>query len=189
MDVALNYYLSHYDIGSVHRSLTQAIMDGKIYIGEEGNTFNYFKRDFQELSNMHRELTLIYGPIHSFQNYENVNSIGANNLFQMFVDFSVFFEYLYENNTNVIVVEKEGQYIRLYDLTDETHKGLDMIAEITGELETIRSESYDSQTSGNKEALKDYLVKAGDYFNTPDVQMKYQSIQHINKGVVTKSNY
>lgn len=71
--------------------------------------------------------------------------IGTNNLFNMIVDFSVCFEYLYDNNSHLIVVgEKEGQYIILSHLDEETLNEIQIITEITGELEAIRSESYEN---------------------------------------------
>src|SRR5690349_8826435 len=97
VDIALNYYLSNYNNGFIHTSLTQEISDEKIYFGEIGMEYNYYHKDFQELSDMHRELTLLYGAIHSYYNYEKISSLGTNNIFNMFVDFSVFFEHLYEN--------------------------------------------------------------------------------------------
>jgi len=167
-------------MGCIHRSLTQEIVDGKIYFGEVGREFNYFHRDFQELSDMHRELTLLYGPIHFYYNYEKISSLGTNNIFNMFVDFSVFFEHLYENYSDSIVVEGEGLYLSFNELKDEERNGIEIMALITGELEKIRSESYKNKTSNDKKALEDYMIKSAEYFNTQEVQEKVDVIESIN---------
>ncbi|WP_274654652.1 hypothetical protein [Paenibacillus humicola] len=181
MTLLLITMFQNYRIGSIHRTLTQDIGDGKIYFGEVGREFNYYQRDLQELSNMHRELTLLYGPIYSYSNYEKISSIGSNNIFNMFVDFSVFFENLYDNYSDSIVAEGEELYLSLNKLKDEERNGIEIMALITGGLEKIRSESYANKTSDDKKALKDYLIKSAEYFNTQEVQDKIDVIENLNK--------
>lgn len=188
VDVALSYYFSSYNIGSIHRSLNQVIVDGKINFGEVGRTFNYFQREFHELSNIHRELTLIYGPLYTYNQYDKISSVGMNNIFNMFLDFYVFFEYLYKANSNSISVEDERQYLDFSELEDETIEGIQIILEITGELEKMKREGYANKTSDDKNALEDYMIRSAEYFNTPEVQEKVDVIENANKYLISQAN-
>ncbi|GLX71250.1 hypothetical protein [Paenibacillus glycanilyticus] len=178
VDVALSNYLSHYNTGSIDRSLTRVITDRKVYFGEVGRPVNFLARDFQELSNMHRELTLMYGPLFSFKNYNQISSISTDpNIFDMLANFSSFFDYLYENNSDSIAIEDEQLYISFNKLTDEERNGIEIIAEITGELEKVRSES--SQNKALMDYLEDYMLKSAEYFHTPEVQEKVAAFESI----------
>lgn len=181
VDGALDYFFSNYKVGSINRSLNHVLDHQKIHFGEAGDAFNYFQRDFKELANMHRELTLLYGPIHSYNNYEKISSIGTDNIFDMFLDYSVFFEYLYDNHSESLDVEEEGLYLSFNELEDEVIKGIEIITEITGELERIRSESYTNKNVKVKEVLKNYMIRSAEYFNTQEVQGKIHIIESINK--------
>lgn len=188
VDGALDYFFSNYKVGSINRSLHYVLDHKKIHFGEAGDAFNYFQRDFKELANMHRELTLLYGPIHSYNNYEKISSIGTDNIFDMFLDYSVFFEYLYDNNSESLDVEEEELYLSFNELEDEVIKGIEIITEITGELERIRSESYTNKNINVKDVLENYMIRSADYFNTQEVQEKIQVIESINKKLISQAN-
>lgn len=188
VDGALGYFFSNYKVGSINRSLNHVLDHKKIHFGEAGGAFNYFQRDFKELANMHRELTLLYGPIHSYNNYEKISSIGTDNIFDMFIDFSVFFEYLYDNNSDSLHFEEEGLFLSFNELEDEVIKGIEIITEITGELEMIRSESYKNKNINVKEVLENYMIRSAEYFNTQEVQEKIDVIENINKKLISQAN-
>lgn len=180
-DTALSYFISEYRIEPIHRSLTQSLSEEKLYFGEPGRFNNSYRSDLQKLSIVHRQLTLLYGPINSYEEYTDISSIGTNNLFIMLVDFSMFFEYLEELNFDSMARDSEGQYIDLSKLDEEIIDGVKIIAEITGDLESIRSSSYEDKAGNDKQALIDFMKKSAAYFNTEDVQKKIVVVQNLNK--------
>lgn len=102
-------------------------------------------------------------------------------MFIMLVDFSMFFEYLEELNFDSMARDSEGQYIDLSKLDEEIIDGVKIIAEITGDLESIRSSSYEDKAGNDKQALIDFMKKSAAYFNTEDVQKKIAVVQNLNK--------
>lgn len=180
-DTALSYFISEYRIGPIHRSLTQSISEEKLYFGEQGRFNNSYRSDLQKLSSVHRQLTLLYGPINSYEDYSDISSIGTNNLFIMLEDFSMFFEYLEELNFDSMAIDSEGQYIDLSKLDEGILDGVKIIAEITGDLDSIRSSSFEDKTGNDKQALIDYMKKSAAYFSTEDVQKKVKFMQDLNK--------
>lgn len=162
--------------------------EGKLYFGEEGKFNNYYQGEFQKLSSMHSQLTLLYGPIYSFEEYSTISSIGTRNLFNMYVDFSLFFEYLGDRYYDSLTSDKEGQYISISDLDEDSIEGIRIIVDITGELDSIRSQSYEDLSSNNKKALQDFLKKSSQYFNTQEVQEKVEIIESIIKKFASQAS-
>src|SRR5262249_28326039 len=151
-----------------------------LHYGDEGQMYNYYRRDLQELSIYHRELTLMYGALFEYAGYEQISSIGTNNLFNMLTDFATFMEKLYDRNAGSIVVGKSGNMLEISQLTQAETQGIQIITEILGELETIRSDCYVNKTSSDKQALKAYMLKSSDYFHTQDVQKNVELIVKYN---------
>ncbi len=185
VDLSLDYHVSNYKVGAIHRTLYHSLTEGKIYVGQEGALFNYLQRDFQQLSNVHRELTFLYGTLFSYDN--NISSFGTNNLFTMFQDFYVFFEYLVDNNSDTIVEETDGIYMILTDLDQETLTGVQIITDITGELQEIFDESYQNKQSSNHDAFKTFMERCAEYTQSPDVQVKVKELQKINRAFIEQS--
>lgn len=63
---AFSYFSSGYKLGSIHGSLEQSIAENKLYFGEQGRFSNYYQQQSHHLSNMHNQLTLLYGPLHAY---------------------------------------------------------------------------------------------------------------------------
>lgn len=178
VDVALNYFVSEYNIGSLHRDINQSIADGKIYYGEE--QFNYIHSQFQKISINHRELTLLYGPLFAYRHYNQISSIGTNNnLYNMFVDFGAFFDYLYKNNADKLKVDDKWRYLEIGELSDEERTILTNMNVIIGQLDEIRNAIYTNESSNEIDALEDYLKRSAEYFYTEEVM----------KMVVDEQNY
>lgn len=186
VDSALGYFTSEYRIGSIHRSLEHALSKGKLYFGEPGKLNNKYKSDLQKVGSMHRELTLLYGPLFSYEDYNQISSIGINNLFNMFEDFSMFFENVEQVYLDAKTIDSERQYINLNNLNEEVITGIQIIAEITGKLDSIRSGSYENKTGNDKKALEDYMKNSAAYFHTEDVQKKVKLVENINKKLMSQ---
>lgn len=180
VDTALGYFSSEYRMGSLHESLEKALSEQRLYFGELGRFNNYYRNDLKKVSTMHRQLTLLYGPIFGYEQYDRISSIGTNNLFNLLEDCSIFFDDLGENSKSSLSNDGERQYLDLSKLDDEVMAGLKIITEITGELEAIRSFSYGNKSGSDLVALQDYLLRSADYFDTTDVQEKAKMIESLN---------
>lgn len=183
VEIALSYFNSQYRVRALQENLAYAISNNRLYIGDQGGSSNIVSRDLQHLSVMHRELTLLYGPISSYANYNEVSSLRENSIFSMYVDFSLFFECL-GMQQEWIVSDASGRYIDLEGLDNELYRGVRIIEEITGQLESIRNRSYDNKTRNDQEALSDYLIQSAAYFKSQEVQEHYQSILKMNKELI-----
>jgi len=180
VDAALSYFVSEYNVGSIHRTIHQSIADGKIYYDEDGSNYSYSQ--FQKISTLHRELTFLYGALFSYRNYDKVSSLSTNNnLFNMFVDFGAFFNYLYNNNADKIKVDEIGQYLAADELSDEERRILADMNEITGQLDEIRNTSYQNQWSNDIDALEHYLLRSAEYFFTEAVIEMVENEQNYIK--------
>ncbi|MCG7376746.1 hypothetical protein MH215_07055 [Paenibacillus sp. ACRSA] len=185
VEIALSYFNSQYRVGSIHGALVEAISSSKLYIGEQDESSNVIHRNFQHLSVMHRELTLLYGPISSYANYTDVSSLRENSIYDMFVDFSLFFECL-GMQQEWIVSDTSGRYIDLEGLSNELYRGVRIVEDITGQLELIRSRSYDNKMGSDQEALADYLIKSAAYFKSQEIQENIKSIRKMNEELLSK---
>lgn len=181
VDTALGYFSSEYRMGSLHESLEKAVSEQRLDFGELGRFNNYYRDDLKKISTMHRQLTLLYGPIFSYEQYDRISSIGTNTLFNLLEDCSTFFDDLGEDTKDSLRNDGERQYIDLGKLDDEVMAGVKTIAEIIGELEAIRSSSYNNKSGSDLAALQDYLLRSADYFDTADVQEKAKLIESLNK--------
>lgn len=180
VDTALGYFSSEYRTGSLHESLKKAMSEQRLDFGELGRFSNYYRDDLKKVSTMHRQLTLLYGPIFGYEQYDRISSIGTNNLFNLLEDCSIFFDDLGENSQNSLLNDGERQYIDLGKLDDEVMAGVKIITEVIGELEAIRSSSYDQKSGSDLAALQDYLLRSADYFDTTDVQEMAKMIESLN---------
>ena len=187
IEIALSYFNSQYRVRALQEKLAYAISNNRLYIGDQGGSSNIVSRDLQHLSVMHRELTLLYGPISSYANYLEVSSLRENSIFSMYVDFSLFFECL-GMQQEWIVSDASGRYIDLEGLDNELYRGVRIIEEITGQLESIRNRSYDNKTGSDQEALSDYLIQSAEYFKSQEVQEHYQSILKMNKELIAMTS-
>lgn len=176
LSVLLNVYL--YNKSLKYKGYETA--ENKLYFGEQGRFSNYYQQQFHQLSNMHSQLTLLYGPLHAYDEYNKISSIGTHNMFNMFVDFSVFFDHLGRNYFESMTSDEEGQYLVLSQLDTETRDGIQIIADIMGELDSLRASSCEN-SSDDVKALEQYLKQSSAYFYSEEVQDKVRMIQAINK--------
>lgn len=180
VDTALGYFVSEYRIGAVHETLEKALSEQRLNYGEPGKFYNSYRDNLKKVSTMHRQLTLLYGPIFEYEQYDEISSIGTYTLFNLLEDCSMFLEILGEQSQDSLVNDGERQYLDLGTLEDEMLAGLKIVTEITGELDAIYSSSYDNKSGSDLAALKDYLSRSADYFTTPDVQEKSRMIESLN---------
>lgn len=180
VDTALGYFSSKYRIGSVHESLEHALAEQRMDVGAVGNFRNHYRDDLKQVSTMHIQLTLLYGPLFEYEQYNRISSIGTYTLFNLLEDCTTFLEMLGEQSQAPLLNDGERQYLDLSTLEDEMLVGLKTITEITGELEAIYNASYDNKSGSDLAALQDYLSRSADYFATPDVQEKSKMIESLN---------
>lgn len=76
--------------------------------------------------------------------------------------------------------DAEGQYLVLSQLDTETRDGIQIIADIMGELDSLRTSSCEN-SSDDVKAFEQYLKQSSAYFYSEEVQDKVRMIQAINK--------
>lgn len=180
VDIALDYFSVEYKIRSVHEALEQAMKEQRLNFGQPGAFNNYYRDELKKVSTIHRELTLLYGFIFDYDQYDRISSLRTNSLFNLLVDCSTFLQYLGENSKNSLTNDGEQQYLNFDQLDDETLAGLEIVTEIIGELSALRSSSYDDKSGSDISALQDYLLRSADYIASAEVQEKAKRIEALN---------
>lgn len=189
LELSVQYFNTNYRIDSIHRMIEYAIQEGKLYFGEAGKPVNIYQSEFQHISSMHRELTLLYGPIHNYEHYDQISSIGAGNtMFELFVDFGVFFESLYTIHSDYLSDSQEGLYLPIQGLDVEIRNGLDLMRRITGDLSAIHSEAFKGKTSDSLDALKQYLQQSADYYHSAEVQLMISDLIRLKQKLIMQAS-
>jgi hypothetical protein len=110
--------------------LTDAISSHKLYTPDRISV----ERTLHQASYTYQELTLLYGPLHSYD--EASRYTGQYGLFFMLQDFDTFFGFtLTSDPANKVSTDGKGEYIQLSDRAVDTMRA---VHDLISELDTIR---------------------------------------------------
>lgn len=179
-ETVISQDMSKYKVGSIYRSLSAEVTEKRLYIGEKGKVYNYYQRDFKELLYFYDELVSLYKSIVS---YGHLSSYWEYSIFDMFEDFAVYFEYLYDQPYTV-VESSEGQYLLL---SGEALEGLQIIVDLLGDLDAIKNAAYEHDPVDAKSIWVSLMLNNEEYMKSPEVKEKQVRLKRIIKPWLPKT--